>query len=103
MKVSLEKFFSFEIVKHLFRNCGGCERLDDVCSFVHEGYFTRAPIHKELCKNTPNELYPPRPYMALVITSPPHCHSKAAVWKTKLYTKPYFKTLIPIEMDFTHN
>ena len=49
----------------------------DVCSFIHEGYLTRAPIHNELCNHTPNEVSPPRPFMALVITSPPH--SKAAV------------------------
>ena len=50
-----------------------------VCSYVHEGYLTRAAIHKELCNQTANEVSLPRPFMALVITSPPH--SKAAVWK----------------------
>jgi hypothetical protein len=33
---------------------------DVVCSFVHEGYLTRAHIHKELCNHTPtNEVSPP--------------------------------------------
>jgi len=43
------------------QSCGGCEMWDDVCSFVHEGYLTRAPIHKELCNHTPNEVSPPQP------------------------------------------
>ena len=41
-----------------------------VCSYVHEGYLTRAAIHKELCNQTANEVSLPRPFMALVITSP---------------------------------
>ena len=40
-------------------SCGGCEMWDVVCSFVHEGYLTRAHIHKELCNHTPNEVSPP--------------------------------------------
>ena len=33
-------------------------------------WFRKAPIHKEHCNHTPNEVSPPRPFTALVITSP---------------------------------